>query len=120
MQQCIFADILRKMSARAANPLPFCLLRAGKRQAPVRSERAIIVWKQKGAACWPRPFYAGKKSLQVLLVALNHLLDHLAADGTGLARGEIAVIALLEVDANLPWCTPVILKMPIYACFTIR
>lgn len=112
MQQCIFADILRKMSARAANPLPFCLLRAGKRQAPVRSERAIIVWKQKGAACWPRPFYAGKKSLQVLLVALNHLLDHLAADGTGLARGEIAVVALLEVDANLPWCTPVILKCP--------
>lgn len=50
----------------------------------------------------------------------THLLDHLAADGTGLARGEIAVIALLEVDANLPWCTPVILKMPIYACFTIR
>ena len=41
-----------------------------------------------------------------------HLLDHLAADGTGLARGEIAVVALLEVDANLPWCTPVILKCP--------
>ena len=55
MQQCIFADILRKMSARAAPPLPFCLLRAGKRQAPARSERAMIVWKQKGAACWPRP-----------------------------------------------------------------
>ena len=50
--------------------------------------------------------------LQVLLVALDHLLDHLAADGTGLARGEIAVVALLEVDANLPWCTPVILKCP--------
>ena len=42
----------------------------------------------------------------------THLLDHLAADGTGLARGEIAVVALLEVDANLPWCTPVILKCP--------
>ena len=40
------------------------------------------------------------------------VLDHLAADGTGLARGEIAVVALLEVDANLPWCTPVILKCP--------
>ena len=42
----------------------------------------------------------------------SHFLDHLAADGTGLARGEIAVVALLEVDANLPWCTPVILKCP--------
>ena len=40
------------------------------------------------------------------------VLDHLAADGTGLTRGEIAVVALLEVDANLPWCTPVILKCP--------
>ena len=42
----------------------------------------------------------------------THLLDHLAADGTGLTGGEIAVVALLEVDANLPWCTPVILKCP--------
>ena len=58
--------------------------------------------------------------LHAFFVGLDHLFDHLAADGTGLARGEIAVVALLEVDANLPWCTPVILKMPIYACFTIR
>ena len=56
--------------------------------------------------------FAKEPFLQVLLVALDHLLDHLAADGTGLARGEIAVVALLEVDANLPWCTPVILKCP--------
>ena len=41
-----------------------------------------------------------------------HVLDHLAADGAGLAGGQVAVIALLEVDANLPWCTPVILKCP--------
>lgn len=40
----------------------------------------------------------------------THLLDHLAADGTGLAGGQVAVVALLEVDANLPWCTPNILK----------
>ena len=32
------------------------------------------------------------------------VLDHLAADGTGLAGGQIAVVALLEVDADLPWC----------------
>ena len=34
----------------------------------------------------------------------THLLDHLAADGAGLAAGEVAVIALLQVDADLPWC----------------
>ena len=31
----------------------------------------------------------------------THLLDHLAADGAGLAGGEIAVVAFLEVDAHL-------------------
>ena len=41
-----------------------------------------------------------------------HLLDHLAADGAGLAGGQVAVVAFLQVDANLPWCTPVILKCP--------
>ena len=45
-----------------------------------------------------------KRSLQALLVALDHLLDHLAADGTGLAGGQVAVVALLEVDADFPWC----------------
>ena len=43
-----------------------------------------------------------KRSLQALLVALDHLLDHLAADGTGLAGGQVAVVALLEVDADFP------------------
>ena len=42
-----------------------------------------------------------KRSLQALLVALDHLLDHLAADRAGLAGGQIAVVALLEVDADL-------------------
>ena len=54
--------------------------------------------------------FAKEPFLQVLLVALDHLLDHLAADRAGLAGGQIAVVALLEVDANLPWCTPNILK----------
>ena len=40
--------------------------------------------------------------LQVLLVGLDHLLDHLAADGTGLPGGQVAVVALLQVDAHLP------------------
>ena len=40
----------------------------------------------------------------------TYMFDHLAADRAGLAGGQIAVVALLEVDANLPWCTPNILK----------
>ena len=30
----------------------------------------------------------------------DHALDHLAADGTGLTRGDVAVIALLEIHAE--------------------
>ena len=69
--------------------------------------------QQKGHGLLAAPFVCDlRKSLflQVLLVALDHLLDHLAADGTGLAGGQVAVVALLEVDADLPWCTPNILK----------
>lgn len=69
--------------------------------------------QQKGHGLLAAPFVCAlrkKPFLQVLLVALDHLFDHLAADGTGLAGGQIAVVALLEVDADLPWCTPNILK----------
>ena len=45
--------------------------------------------------------FAKEPFLQVLLVALDHLLNHLAADRAGLAGGQIAVVALLEVDADL-------------------
>ena len=45
--------------------------------------------------------FAKEPFLQVLLVALDHFLDHLAADRAGLAGGQIAVVAPLEVDANL-------------------
>ena len=31
-----------------------------------------------------------------------HVLDHLTADGAGFAGGEVAVVAVLKVDANLP------------------
>lgn len=31
-----------------------------------------------------------------------HDVDHLAANGTGLTAGQIAIVALLQVDANLP------------------
>ena len=36
-----------------------------------------------------------------VFISLDHLLDHLSADRTGLAGGQIAVVALLEVDADL-------------------
>ena len=52
----------------------------------------------------PAPLSVQAPALQALLVGLDHLLDHLAADGTGLAGGQVAVVALLEVDADLPWC----------------
>ena len=38
--------------------------------------------------------------LHAFFVGLDHLFDHLAADGACLAGGEVAVIALLEVDAD--------------------
>ena len=40
--------------------------------------------------------------LQAALVGLDHLLDHLAADGAGLTGGQVAVVAFLQVDADLP------------------
>ena len=40
--------------------------------------------------------------LQAVFVGLDHLAHHLAADRTGFLAGQIAVIALLQVDADLP------------------
>ena len=40
--------------------------------------------------------------LHAVLVGLDHLLDHLAAHGAGLPAGQVAVVALLQVDAHLP------------------
>ena len=39
--------------------------------------------------------------LHIALVFLDHLLDHLAADGAGFAGGQVAVVAIGQVDANL-------------------
>ena len=52
----------------------------------------------------PVPPPKGEKGrlLQAVLVGLDHLLDHLAANGAGLAGSEITVVAVLKVDANLP------------------
>ena len=45
-----------------------------------------------------------KDLLHVALVGLDHFLDHLAADGAGFAGGQVAVVAVGQVHANLPWC----------------
>ena len=50
----------------------------------------------------PFPVSGGK--LQVLLVGLDHLLDHLAADRAGLTGSQIAVVAILQIHADLLWC----------------
>ena len=42
----------------------------------------------------------------------THLLDHLAADGAGLAGGQVTVVAVLEVDTHLPWCPFYLLNFP--------
>lgn len=34
----------------------------------------------------------------------TYMFDHLAADRTGLAAGQVAVVALLQIDAHLLWC----------------
>ena len=43
--------------------------------------------------------------LHSVFVGLDHLLNHLTAHGTCLLGGEIAVVALLEVDTNFGGCT---------------
>lgn len=45
-----------------------------------------------------------RQLLHAVLVGFDHLLDHLAAHGTGLLAGQVAVVALLQVDTHLPWC----------------
>ena len=34
----------------------------------------------------------------------THVLDHLAADGAGFPGGQVAVVAVLQIHADLPWC----------------
>ena len=33
-----------------------------------------------------------------------HVLDHLAADGASLTGGQVAIVAILQIDPNFPWC----------------
>ena len=50
--------------------------------------------------------------LHPLLVGFNHFLDHLAADGAGFPGSQIAVVAVLQVHTDLPWCPFYILNSP--------
>ena len=35
----------------------------------------------------------------------THFLDHLAADRAGFPGGQVAVVAVGQIDAHLRWCT---------------
>ena len=52
--------------------------------------------------------------LQTLLVSLDHLLDHLAAHGACLTGGQVAVVAIGQVDTHFPWCHFYILNPKIW------
>ena len=41
-----------------------------------------------------------------------HFLDHLAAHGAGLTGGQVTVVAVGQVHADLPWCPFYILNSP--------
>ena len=45
-----------------------------------------------------------RRLFHAVFISLDHLLDHLAADGTGLAAREVAVVALLQIHADLLSC----------------
>ena len=60
----------------------------------------MTICKTGGPATAGPPWFSSGK-LQGLLVGLNHLLDHLAADRAGLAGGQVTVVAVLQVHANL-------------------
>ena len=34
----------------------------------------------------------------------TYVLDHLAADGAGFTAGQVTVVTVGQVDADLPWC----------------
>ena len=40
------------------------------------------------------------------------IFDHLAADGACLAGGQVAVVAIGQVDADFPWCPFYLLNFP--------
>ena len=43
---------------------------------------------------------AGAELLHALLVSLDHLFDHLAADGASLTGGQVTVVTVGQIHAN--------------------
>lgn len=78
-----------------------CPARAGDKAAAA-PRRYITRAKEKDARL--RAPRREEKLLHALFVGLNHLLDHLAADGACLTGSQVAVVALLEVYTDLLWC----------------
>ena len=60
------------------------------------------MYKEKSGG-FPSAFSRKQRLLvcHVLFDFFDHLLDHIAADIAGFLRSQIAVVALLEVDADL-------------------
>ena len=58
------------------------------------------------------PAFPWWRLLHILLVGLDHFLHHLAADGAGFPGGEVTIVAIGQVDTDLPWCPFYILKSP--------
>ena len=95
-------------------------LQRARRGTPSVPRLVRLYRKGPRRTCPPGPFAGFRGKLQVLLVGLDHLLDHLAADRAGLAGGQVAVVAVLQIHADLPWCTPNILKCSFSHVFAIR
>ena len=62
--------------------------------------------KTSGFACRPISFAVNKllACLDGVLVGLDHLLDHLTADRTCLAGGQLTVVTLVESYADFACC----------------
>jgi len=60
-------------------------------------------------------FFCSESLLHAVFVGLDHLFDHLTADGTGLAAGELTVVAVLQIDADFSGGPANILKCPHFA-----
>ena len=46
----------------------------------------------------------GSRLLHAVFIGGDHLFDHLSTIRTGLTGGQVAVVALLQIDAHLLWC----------------
>ena len=79
-----FAELQEAISNKNGSDLD-CLAAPNTRKPPHR-----------GGFLW-----LGEEWLHILLVGLDHLLDHLAADGARLAAGQVTVVAVLQVHADL-------------------